>query len=121
MINLLRKYHLCIETSGYASKEVFRKIIKKLDFVIMDIKLAVCEMHQKYTGAGNEKILENFDILKKSGVPYIIRTPLIPGITDTDENMSAIEKIIGDSKWEKLPYNNLAEAKYKMLKGEERK
>ena len=45
----------------------------------------------------------------------MIRTPLIPGITDTDENLSTIRQLIGDSPWEQLPYNPLAGAKYPML------
>lgn len=115
LIDQLKDYHLCIETSGYADSEVFKKVIEKLDLVIMDIKLADSEEHKKYTGVNNEKILNNFEILKNSGVPFIIRTPLIPEITDTKENLEAIEKIIGNSTWEKLPYNTMAGAKYKML------
>lgn len=111
----LSGFHLCIETSGYAAADVFSKIVEKLDFVIMDIKLADSEKHKEYTGAGNEIILKNFEILKNSKKPYIIRTPLIPGITDTGENLEAIKKIIGDSEWEKLPNNVAAGAKYKML------
>ncbi len=111
----LKDFHLCIETSGYTDSETFKKVIEKLDFVIMDIKLADSELHKKYTGVDNSKILENFEILKKSSKPYIIRTPLIKGITDTKENLEAIEKIIGDSVWEKLPENEVAGAKYKML------
>lgn len=42
-------------------------------------------------------------------------TPMIPGITDTEENLTEIEKIIGESPWEKLPYNAIAGAKYEML------
>ena len=56
-----------------------------------------------------------FGILKESGKPYVIRTPLIPNITDTKENIEKIEKIIGGSPWEKLSYNAAAGAKYKML------
>lgn len=52
---------------------------------------------------------------KQGGKPYLIRTPLIPNITDTKENLKQIEKIIGNSDWEKLPYNDMAGAKYKML------
>jgi len=115
LIEELKNYHLCIETSGYASSETFKTVIDKLDFVIMDIKLADSDLHKKYTGADNEIILKNFEILKNSGIPYVIRTPLIPKITDTKENLSAIRQIIGESNWEKLPYNNLAGAKYKML------
>ena len=81
----------------------------------MDIKLVNSKLHKKYTGVDNSLILSNFKILKNSNKPYIIRTPLIPGICDTEENLSAIKEIIGDSKWEKLPYNNMAGAKYKML------
>lgn len=115
LINELRDYHLCIETSGFADEEVFKKVIDKLDFVIMDIKLADSAKHKKYTGVGNEKILSNFEIISTSGKPYIIRTPLIEGITDTKENLAAIKEIIKNSNWEKLPQNKMAGAKYKML------
>ena len=111
----LKGFNLCIETSGYAQPDVFTSVIEKLDFIIMDIKLANTETHKKYTGVGNETILANFDILKNSGKPYLIRTPLIPNITDTKENLSAIKEIIGGSNWEQLPYNTMAGAKYKML------
>lgn len=115
LLEELNGYHLCIETSGFASSEIFKSVIDRLDFVIMDIKLANNELHQKYTTVGNEQILKNFEILKKSGKKYVIRTPLIPNITDTNENLEAIKRIIGDSDWEKLPYNAMAGAKYKML------
>ncbi|MBR4910985.1 MAG: glycyl-radical enzyme activating protein [Clostridia bacterium] len=115
LINELSGYNLCIETSGYAKSEIFGSVIDKLDFVIMDIKLYNGALHKKYTGVDNALILENFSYLKASGKPHIIRTPLIPGITDTPENLAAIEKAVGESVWEKLPYNALAGAKYKML------
>ena len=111
----LKGFNLCIETSGYAQLDIFTSVIEKLDFIIMDIKLANTETHKKYTGVGNETILANFEALKKSGRPYLIRTPLIPNITDTKENLSAIKEIIGGSDWEQLPYNTMAGAKYKML------
>ncbi len=115
LIEDLKGYHLCIETSGFADSETFKMVVDNMDFVIMDIKLADTDLHKQYTGAGNEKILANFEILKDSGKPYIIRTPLIPGITDTPENLAAIEKIVDGSEWEKIPYNAAAGAKYKML------
>lgn len=115
LMERLKNYHLCIETSGYAECEIFKKAMDKLDFVIMDIKLKDSALHKKYTGASNELILKNFEILKNSKKPYIIRTPLIPGITDTEENITGIRELIGDSQWEKLPYNEMADSKYKML------
>lgn len=115
LINELQGYNLCIETSGFAKSEIFSEVIRKLDFVIMDIKIADSDLHKQYTGVDNGIILKNFEILKSSEKPFIIRTPLIPGITDTKDNLAGIEDIIGDSKWEKLPYNKMAGAKYKML------
>lgn len=115
LIEELKDFHLCIETCGFCDSETFKKVIEKLDFVIMDIKIADSQMHKKYTGVDNLLILKNFEILKQSGKPYIMRTPLIKGITDTKENLGAIQKIIGDAPWEKLPENDVAGAKYKML------
>ena len=115
MLENLKDYNLCIETSSYAESETFKTVIDKLDFVIMDIKLVDRKQHKNFTGVYNDLILENFEILKNSGKPYIIRTPLIPCITDTKENLTAIKSIIGNSNWEQIPYNKMAGAKYKML------
>ena len=113
VISLLKgEIHTAIETSGYAKLEIFQRVISLCDFVYMDIKLADSTQHKTYTGVSNERILENAEWLKNSGIPHTFRTPLIPGITDTKENLEAIETIVGDSPWEKLTYNSLAGAKY---------
>lgn len=112
LIRELKPLHVAIETSGYASPEAFRRVISVCDFVFLDIKLADREEHKKYTGVYNDKILENLKILKSSGVPFLLRTPLIPGITDTEENLAAIAVLAGGAPVELLPYNSLAPAKY---------
>lgn len=106
--------HVAIETSGYATDHAFCKTIAAMDYVIMDVKLANPVAHKKYTGVDNAPILQNLRTLQESGKPYLLRTPQIPGITDTDENLSAIRTLIGENApWETLPYNTLAGAKYK--------
>lgn len=113
LLTLLKgQVHIAIETSGYAKSDDFKKVISLCDFVYMDIKLADSEQHKKYTGVDNKIILENAKYLKQSGIPHTFRTPLIPNITDTEENLSAIEKIVKGSAWESLDYNPLAGAKY---------
>ena len=82
---------------------------------MQDIKLADENEHIKFTGVSNKKILKNIEWLKKSGKPFVFRIPLIPGITDTKENLSAISEIAEDFPAELLPYNEMAGAKYKML------
>ncbi len=115
MRELRGKIHLAIETSGYADEETFREAISLADLVIMDIKIADPTMHKLYTGVDNAVILKNASILKEIGVNHIFRTPLIPGITDTEENLRAISAIVGEDKIELLPYNRLAPAKYKSV------
>jgi len=107
--------HLALETSGHAPSEVFRAVISRMNYVYMDLKLADRELHKQYTGVYNDQILKNLEILRASGVPCTIRTPLIPGITDTQENLSGIRKLVGDLPHELLPNNAMAGAKYDLL------
>ncbi len=104
--------HKAIETSGFASSEVFERIIGLVDYVMMDLKLMDPEAHRRYCGADNARILKNFEFLRRSGKPYLVRVPLIPGITDTPENLAEIATVVGDSPIELLPYNRMAGAKY---------
>ncbi len=107
--------HLALQTSGYASEEKFKKVLAKMDYVLFDIKLADTAIHKKYTGVSNEPILKNYKTLLESGKPHVVRVPLIPGITDTPQNLRSIAEIVGDDKVEVMRYNSLAGAKYKMV------
>lgn len=107
--------HTAIQTSGYASEEVFRDVISKIDYVMLDIKFVDPELHKKYTGVTNQQIIENLSWLKKSSIPFLLRTPLIPGITDTVENLTEIAALAEDAPVELLSYNTFAPAKYPML------
>lgn len=117
-ISYLNNFEINIETSGYCDSETFKKVIESVDLVYFDIKLINDSLHKKYTGISNDLILKNFKILQDSNTKYIVRTPLISGITDTKENIDAIKKLIGDSSHELLPYNDMASLKYKMLNRE---
>lgn len=113
LLSLLKgQVHTAIETSGFANADTFQKVVSLCDFVYMDVKLADAEQHKQYTGVDNKIILENAAWLKQSGIKHTFRTPLIPHITDTEENLNAIAQIVGNSPWEKLAYNPLAGAKY---------
>ena len=109
------KVHRAIETSGYAERETFDRVTGECEFVFMDLKLRDEAAHRQYTGVSNERILKNDAALKASGIPHRFRIPLIPGITDTEENLAAIGVLAGESEWEKLPFNALYGAKYEML------
>ncbi len=104
--------HTAIETSGYASRDTFLRVIGQCDLVMMDLKLADPAAHRIYTGVDNSPIFANAKALQESGRSHLFRIPLIPGITDTEENLCAIAGIAGQSPVELLPYNTMAAAKY---------
>lgn len=120
VLRLIRpEIHCTAETSAYVPEDTFRTVIGNLDLVLMDIKLVDGKKHEEFTGKDNSLILRNLDILKESCVPFIIRIPLIPGVNDTLENLSATAELISGVpsllRVELLPYNLAAGAKYPMV------
>ncbi len=108
--------HTAIETCGACSWDRLEKLIEHTDLILFDIKLIDDEEHRRWTGASNNRILENASRL--SGRNVQIRIPLIPGITDTERNLRGIfefMKDVGLSDVALMPYNPSASAKYEWL------
>lgn len=104
-----------IQTSGYSSPEVFHAVLSNADRFLFDIKLIDEKNHKRFTGVSNQLILNNFRTLVASGVPFVVRTPLIPGVTDTLDNLQKIAMFLSQLNVytiELLTYNPLAGAKY---------
>lgn len=116
VMDLLPGVHKAIETSGYCKPEVFKKILDRLDLVLFDIKHTNPEQHRRWTGVDNAPILANLQTLKRSGKPFVIRVPLIPGVNDSLENMEATRDLVKDApglqRLELLRYHKTAGAKY---------
>ncbi len=111
----LEGIHRAVETSAYASEAVFRAMLERVEYVLMDVKLADPIAHKRFTGVDNGPILRNLKILQESGKSHLLRTPLIPGITDGEDNLRAIARLAGNSPVELLAYNPFASAKYALL------
>lgn len=111
-----RGFQTAIETTLYASRAVIKKTVPFVDLFLADLKLINNEEHKKYTGVENILILENMEYLAELGCPMTIRVPLIPDLTDTEENISGIARFVsglnGDIPVELLNFNPLAESKY---------
>lgn len=84
--------HTAIETCGYCSWNALESLLPVADLIMMDLKLITAETHQQATGNPNEGILANAQMLAMSSKPIIFRTPVIPGVNDTSEE---IGKIVG--------------------------
>jgi pyruvate formate lyase activating enzyme len=107
VIDRLDGVHVVLDTCGYAEETEFRLVAAKCQLVYYDVKLIDAEAHRRYTGLG------------EMGVPFVVRVPLIPGVTDTNANLSAIalavRAIPGLVGVDLLPYNRAAGGKYAAL------
>ena len=116
MQKLKGRTHRAIQTSGFCPEDLFSEALQNCDYVLYDLKHMDDKIHQKYTGVSNQQILSNYRILAASGKEFITRIPLIPGVNDTEYNLTQTAKFISDlgaTKIELLPYNKAAGAKYK--------
>jgi pyruvate formate lyase activating enzyme len=79
--------------------------------VLFDIKFIDEALHERYTGKPSAAILENFTrLLGSARVPVVPRVPLVPGVTATRDNLSAVASFLrgrGVSSVRLLEYNPL--------------
>ena len=115
------KIHTAIETSFYTSLELIKKALPYLDLVYIDLKIFDEQKHQACTNVSPQLIKENIRYVLQSEYKdkVIIRTPLIPTMSATDENIHQIVKFLiqinPEVKYEMLNYNSLASAKYELV------
>jgi len=110
--------HTAIETCGFVGWECMESILPYVDLLFYDIKHPDSDIHRKFTGQSNERILEN--LLRAShafdGKEIIVRIPIIPGHNDDESTISKIFEFVGRLpniiRIELLPYHRLGTVKY---------
>jgi pyruvate formate lyase activating enzyme len=111
--------HTVVDTSGFASWEVFESIRQDVNLFLYDLKILDDQRHQQYTGVSNLLILNNLQRLAESGAQIFVRIPLIPGINDDEENLKESAALIAGlpniRAVELMAYHDIAEAKYESL------
>jgi pyruvate formate lyase activating enzyme len=111
-------FHTAIETSLFAPMEIVDDVSALSDMIIADCKIFDSERHREATGQTNTLIMENLGRLLSGphASKIVVRTPLIPGFTGTEENIGAISAFISglykNVAYELLNYNPLAAGKY---------
>ena len=109
-----------MESMGCAEFSTIERFLEHLDLYLMDIKHMEPDKHKAFTGRSNELMLENAKKIATSGydTKLIIRVPLIPGYTDSQDDIRQIGLFLRDElqlkieRCELLPYNKLAASKY---------
>lgn len=113
--------HTAIETALGVRESQVEHVVPYLDQIYADLKIYDEAKHKAYVGVSNVLIKKNLNMLLTSGHKdkVIVRTPLIPDFTATEENLSAIARFLTDLypdvKCELLNYNPLAQAKYHLV------
>ncbi len=111
--------HTTLDTSGYASPEIFRAVAAKTDLIYFDLKIMDDERHLQFTGVSNKLILNNLKSLAGNGKPIHVRFPLIPGMTDDPENIQQVAQFVKSlvtiDQIDLLPFHRTAEGKYQRL------
>jgi pyruvate formate lyase activating enzyme len=111
--------HTALDTCGFVKTSHLETVLAHTDLVLYDLKVSAEDLHRRFTGVDIDLVLENAHAISQSGKPMWIRIPVIPGRTDSPENIAAIADIIRGLKAvervDLLPFHRLGEAKYKGL------
>jgi len=118
-----RGIHTAIETHGFASEAVFRRIAPYTDLFLIDLKHMDAQTHKKLVGVDNAPIHANIRMLAcELGKKLMLRIPLIPGANDSPENLEQTaafaREIQGCGALETvnvLPYHAMGRGKYELF------
>ena len=108
--------HRAVDTSGFAPAPTLRRVARRADLFLFDLKLMDAERHARYTGVDNQPILDNLRILCDMDVAIEIRVPVIPGINDGPDDVDALGAFVAGLPRRVpvrlLPYHRAAMDKY---------
>ena len=120
-----------IETAANVPWEKLAGLMPVTDLLMMDLKLMDPDKHKWAVGTSNRLLLANARRLVETGKPIIFRTPVVPTVNDTPEDIAAIAAFVremqdlraaaGDGcapepiSLELLPFHRMAGDKYNGL------
>ena len=111
--------HAALDTCLYTTTEEGVKALEEADLLLCDIKSLDPERHVRGTGKRNDVILRNLKHLSELGKPMIVRIPLIPGHTDSPENLRAVIDLLctlrSVERVDLLPVHEYGKVKYDQL------
>lgn len=116
-----RGIHTAIESCLHAPYESIEKILPWLDILYIDLKHMDEESHKYWVGTDAALILANIRKIAQCQHPLemVVRVPLIPGVNDSDANLSQTaefcKSVHGLKQLELLPYHRLGVETYRNL------
>ena len=110
--------HTAIETSGYAAKDVFLRVIRQVDLIFFDLKHWQAKEHKAGTGVSNELPLSNLKAAIALGKEVMPRIPVIPGYNDALSDAAGFVRRLKEvraSRVQLLPFHQFGQNKYTLL------
>ena len=112
--------HTAIETNGLYGERLSDDELRTVDLVILDMKAFSAEQHARVTGVDhNEKVHEFARRLATLQRPMWLRYVLVPGLTDVDEEMTALAAFAASlgvvERAEVLPFHQMGRYKWERL------
>jgi pyruvate formate lyase activating enzyme len=122
LMERLRKerIHIGLDTCGGTKWPTLQRLVNLADLVLYDLKIMDSVKHRKFTGIPLNLVLENARKISKTGKPMWVRTPIIPGVNDSVENISQTARFIKGNlptveRYDLLAFNNTCTLKYQRL------
>ena len=84
-----RGFHRTVDTTLFVNPEIIPEVAKECELFLVDLKTMDSEVHRKYTGVPNERILDNIRLLSGLGARFFIRIPLIREVNADRANRDA--------------------------------
>ena len=115
--------HTALDTAGSIPiNDTIKELLSYTDLVILDVKHINDEKAKELTGLSNKNNLDFAKYVDANNIPMWVRQVLVPGYTDSPEDLKELKKFIDSlsnvKRVEILPYHKLGEFKWTNL-GEE--
>jgi pyruvate formate lyase activating enzyme len=111
-------FHTAVDTCGYASEAVLRRISRHADLFLYDLKVLDETRHRQFAGVRNKPILDNLALLAREHGAVIVRIPIVPGVNEDDANLGESFRFLsslGVRRVDLLPYHPAGIEKYHRL------
>ena len=113
-------FHTAIDTSGYATVPVLKRVLAHTDLVLLDIKSINPETFKSVAGVPIDRTLEALDICRKMDIKVWVRFVLVPGLTDDLDDMRRLAEYLEPyenvERVDVVPFHKAGEYKWRDLK-----
>lgn len=113
-----QEIHTAVDTCGFYLNNTVKDVLDYTDLVMLDVKHTDAEMFETITKQSFSHTIEFLDYMKEIQKPLWIRQVILPGYTDSKEQIENLLKFIQGASVEKielLPYHRLGVSKWEEL------